>query len=264
MKKRSTIILCIIAGVTVSAMIFAGICVGTSDFSSKASYLQNAFEVEKPYFTTIPSDKELKELFNKNKSAFHQLAKMAQEDKVSSLRKNCIFHNDSSMSMVFFPYILGEFPSDKIISRERFFKYLALMKECKIQDFGCEYDDERIDHPIQQEQTESESSSDEKDTTNSETKGYQFFIFEDYNYDNVPKDKFLSTKKHIHYYRKDDEIEFVSDTDSLENLDQKKSTLKAAFVKLEPNWVIKKSISLENENPSSDGDEMVKSKDGEK
>ena len=223
-------------------LVFAAICVGIKDFSSKVSYFQSAFEVETPYFTTCPDDQELKDLFAKHKESFHELAKMAQEDKLSSFRKSWIFHNDCSM--VFFPYILGEFPPDKVISRERFFKYLALMKDCKIQDFEFQCDDQLTEHPIESQNTN------HKNQKTRGSRGIKFFIFEEYKDDNAPAGKFIVIDKHILYSQTDKNCEFVTNTDDLKSIDFKKSTARAAYIKLEPNWAIKKSISLQDEEPA--------------
>lgn len=241
LKKRTVIITSLISTIVLGGLVFAAICLSMKDFSSKVSYFQSAFEVETPYFSNFPDDQELKDLFNKNKESFHELAKMAQEDKLSSFRKSWIFHKDCSM--VFFPYILGEFPSDKIISRERFFKYLTLMKECKIQDFGYECDDQLTDRPIESQNT---------NQVNQKPRGsraIRFFIFQEYKYDNAPEGKFIQVDKHILYSQTDKNCEFVSNTDDLRTIDIQKSIARAAYVKLEPNWAIKKSISLQDEDP---------------
>ncbi|MDX2105855.1 MAG: hypothetical protein SFY67_05580 [Candidatus Melainabacteria bacterium] len=253
MKKRTILIIGAIGSVLVSGLIFAAICTGMQDFSSKVSFLQNSFETEKPYFTSCPKDEELKKLYSEHKNAFHQLANMAQDDKVSSFRKGWIFHQDCSM--VFFPYVLGEFPSDKLISREKFFKYLALMNECKIQDFGYECDDFKTEHPIKAENPNEVISvsdkSNSKDDSSKETdsRGIKFYIYQEYNYDKVPEDKFIATDKHIYYFKDDKGLKTISDTDSLKSLDISKFAATAAYYKLDPHWVIKKSNALQNFDP---------------
>lgn len=239
MKKRTVIVLCASGGLILGAFVLLCICIGSSDFSSKISYLQNSFEVEKPYFSSCPTDEELKKLFEEHKKDFHQLAIMAYEDKVSQFRKNWIFHNDSSCSMVIYPYILGEFPSDKIISRDRFFKYLELMKRCKIQDIGNDFESE-------------DKNDNNHDKVKSVSKGLRFFIFEDYKYDDVPQDKFLAVNKHIYFSENDDRIKFVPDTDVIKESDKNSNMAKTAFAKLEDHWMIEKSISLENNDLNKD------------
>lgn len=256
LKKSSVIMTIVVASVLCGGLIFAAICLGMTDISSKFSYLKNSFESEMPYFTECPKDEELKKLYCEHKNAFHQLAKMAYEDKLSSFRKNYIFHQD--YSMVFFPYILGEFPSDKIISREKFFKYLALMNECKIQDFAFECDDFKTEHPIQtknKEQTiaDPNKASNSKDSpAKTGSRGIKFYIFQEYNYDKVPEDKFIAIDKHIYYFQDDKKIKPALDTDSLKELDLSKFVATAAYRKLDPHWVIKKSNALQNFDPEKD------------
>lgn len=253
-----------IGSTIVSGLIFAAICTGMEDFSSKLSYLQSSFETEKPYFTSCPKDEDLKKLFNEHKDAFHQIAKMAMEDKISSFRKSWIFHQNCDM--VFFPYLVGEFPSDKVISREKFFKYLELMKECKIQEFENEYDDLKSDHPAKAEneaQTETESETSATCKKDLGSRGIKFFIFQEYEYDKVPKGKYLNVDKHIIYFQKDEKIKYEKDTDSLKELDIKQFQAKASYVRLEPNWTIRKSFSIQNESTDGDSNILVESRDKE-
>ncbi len=243
MKKNTLIIGGVLAGLTFGALVVAAVIVGTQDLGEKITYFQSTFEVDKPFFESCPKDQELKDLFNKHKKEFHQLAIMTYEDKISQLRKNWIFHNDSSCSIVFYPHILGEFPPDKIVSRDRFFKYLDLMKKCKVQDIGADY--------------EAEDKNDKSDVNaKSVTKGLRFFIFEDYKYDDVPDNKFKAVNKHIYFYENDDKIKFVPDTDIIKESDKVNDTDRTAFVKLEDHWMIEKSISLENDDPSKDENEV--------
>ncbi|QQR57277.1 MAG: hypothetical protein IPG59_20210 [Candidatus Melainabacteria bacterium] len=246
MKKKLLIIGGVLAGLTLGGLVVAAIMVGTEDFGEKITYFQSAFEVDKPYFDSCPTDEELKKLFKEHKKDFHQLAIMAYEDKISQIRKNWIFHNDKYHGMVFYPYILGEFPPDTIVSRDRFFKYLDLMKKCKVQDIGADYEQEGKD-------------SENDDTGKSITKGLRFFLFEDYKYDDVPEEKFLAVNKHIYYYEKDDKIKFIPDTDIIKESDKVSDTTRTAFAKLEEHWMIEKSIGIEFDDPSKDETNAEKS-----
>lgn len=203
--------------------------IGTEDFTKKVSYFQSAFEVEKPYFDSCPKDQELRELFKKQKKEFHQLAIMAHEDKISTFNKNWIFHNDKNFSMTFCPYRMGEFPPDKIISRDRFFKYLDLLKLCKIQDISSDYEDQK-------------SESNPNPISKSGANGFRFSIFEDTKYDDVPAGKFISLAKNIYYFDDDDDFKVVPDTDALKELG--KSEKEVVYARLEPHWCTKNLLLL--------------------
>ncbi len=238
MKKSHIIIVVgVLGALTLCALIVATILVGTEDFTEKVSYFQSVFEVDKPYFESCPKDQELRDLFNKHKKEFHQLAIMAHEDKISTFNKNWIFHNDKNFSMTFYPYRMGEFPPDKIISRERFFKYLDLLKSCKIQDIGSDYEEQKAEanpNPI----------------SKSEANGFRFGIFEDSTYDDAPTGKFIYLTKNIHYFDNDDDFKVVPDTDAQKETGGSENVV--TYARLEPHWCIKKTITFEDDAPSSD------------
>ncbi len=244
MKKSTLIIGGVLAGLTLGALVVAAVMVGTEDFGEKITYFQSAFEVDKPYFDSCPNDQELKELFNKHKKGFHQLAIMVHEDNVNTFNKNWIFHNDKNFSMTFCPYRMGEFPPDKIISREKFFKYLDFLKSCKIQDISSDYEEQK-------------SESNPNAISESGSKGFKFNVFEDSIYDNVPEGKYISLTKSIYYFENDNDFKVVPNTDVLKELGKGEKSV--VFARLEPHWCIKKAYVFESDAPSTDSNDVTES-----
>lgn len=274
MKKSFLLILLISSAVFLTALFFIVKSLDSNDLSEKIDYFRNSFKEDETYFNECPKDSELSKLFAEHKNDFKKLQIMASEDAISSFQKQYVFHKNGSM---FFPYVMGEFPGDKKITRDRFFKYLHLMQLCKVKSISTiEYEEEENSHP-DSEAPEAKDKDKDSDKTNTKAKpqpdatarkvreddeqikGYSFELY--YGYD--AKDKtlkdWITTHKNIYYWSSDDNIKVVADTDKTQVSTPGESLVQQ--FRLEPHWFIRKYTYMDNPEDSKSEDTEDESKD---
>lgn len=254
MKKPFLLILAISAGVFLTALFFIVKSLDSTDLSQKVDYFRSSFKDEETYFKECPKDSELTQLFAKHNRDFKTLQKMASEDQINSFQKQYIFHNDGG---IVFPYVLGEFPGDKKITRDRFFKYLHLMESCKVKSISSsDWNDEDIEHDsgdskekAHQEKRKPAVSEKNDKEDDEKSKGFKFELY--YGYD--AKDKtlkdWITTHKDIFYWNSDN-MKVVADTDKTQVSTPRESLIQQ--FRLEPHWFIRKHTYMDNPSESVD------------
>lgn len=267
MKKSFLLILLISSAVFLTALFFIVKSLDSNDLSEKIEYFRNSFKEDETYFNECPKDSELSKLFAEHKNDFKTLQKMASEDQISSFQKQYVFHKNGSM---FFPYVMGEFPGDKKITRERFFKYLHLMHLCKVKSISTtEYEEENSHPDSEPPKTKDEDEAKAKPQPDANAKkereddeqipGYSFELY--YGYD--AKDKtlkdWITTHKNIYYWSDDDKIKVVADTDKAQVSTPGESLVQQ--FRLEPHWFIRKYTYMDNPEDSKSEDTEDESKD---
>lgn len=263
MKKTLLIVLGIFTVIFATVIFFVVQELGNKDTVQKIEYFKDTFKEETSHFENCPSDAELKKLFSEHKDDYKKLHEMAVADGISTFTKTYVFHKDGAM---FYPYIIGEFPGDKKITRDRFFKYLELMNQCKVKSIASEEPDysEAAKDTEKGTMVETESDKEKKPRREGEGEyvekpplGYQFELY--YGYDATDKSlKDWVTRTKDIYYWNDDERNVVADTDKQEKLVPGK-TFTQEF-RLEPHWYISKKVTLEESDETEDSKDSEESK----
>lgn len=276
MNKRFLIICTISASIFLTGLYFVVRLFISGDFNQRVDYARDYFKNKKEHFKKPPCDEEIKEMFLKNKVAFQTLKKMAAEDKIAYLQKEFIVHtneegegnylpaaqntgkdhslfylvadlfSEDDEHNILLPYFLGDYPKDPKIPRDRFFKYLALMEQCKVAQISS------LEDEIEDELINDQDKGEEKKTTTHY--GWQFLLYAKKEEKSTSKGKKILITKSIDWWDIDD-YEVVEDTDASDKRTLKEEKDLNQLSEIEPFWYVGKQTSFESEEPESEDEE---------
>lgn len=133
MKKPTLVVLLSFFGLLF--LIFAGFSIYFVESNDAEKLVSGIKTVSAPfaenYFPGIPKDAELKAIFQEHRADFYALKEMIGKDDLYSVSAISILKTSDGKPCQY-PYAFGDKPACEFLSRDRFEKYVSLMKSCKI------------------------------------------------------------------------------------------------------------------------------------